>query len=123
VDIAAKYPGTGDNSEGGYVIFDPKQYKERAGLLLVNHILYTSWASHCDIRPYTGWIISYNETTLAQQSVLNVTPHGNEGSIWAAERDRRRTRTEIFTSRCEWNVRYDADANGFPIMAITGTRS
>jgi hypothetical protein len=84
VDIAAKYPGTGDNSQGGYVIFDPKQYKERAGLLLVNHILYTSWASHCDIPPYTGWIISYNETTLAQQSVLNVTPNGNEGAIWAA---------------------------------------
>jgi outer membrane protein assembly factor BamB len=84
VDIAAKYPGTGDNSQGGFVIFDPKQYKERAGLLLVNHILYTSWASHCDIRPYTGWIVSYNQTTLARQSVLNVTPNGNEGAIWAA---------------------------------------
>jgi len=84
VDIAAKYPGTGDNSQSGYVIFDPKQYKERAGLLLLNHIVYTSWASHCDDRPYTGWIISYNETTLAQQSVLNVTPNGSEGAIWAA---------------------------------------
>jgi hypothetical protein len=84
VPIAAKYPGTGDNSQNGYVIFDPKQYKERAGLLLLNHIVYTFWASHCDFRPYTGWIISYNQTTLAQQSVLNVTPNGNEGSIWAA---------------------------------------
>jgi hypothetical protein len=84
VDVAAQYPGTGDNSQGGYVIFDPKQYKERAGLLLVNHIVYTSWASHCDDRPYTGWIISYNETTLAQQSVLNVTPNGSEGAIWQA---------------------------------------
>jgi hypothetical protein len=84
VETAAKYPGTGDNSQGGYVIFDPKQYKERAGLLLMNHIIYTSWASHCDHRPYTGWIIGYNETTLAQQSVLNVTPNGSEGAIWAA---------------------------------------
>jgi len=84
VDIAAQYPGTGDNSQGGFVIFDPKQYKERAGLLLLNHIIYTSWASHCDDRPYTGWIIGYNETTLAQQSVLNVTPNGYEGAIWAA---------------------------------------
>src|ERR1039458_6057486 len=65
VEIAAKFPGTGDNSQSGYVGFDPKHYKERAGLLLANHIVYTSWASHCDIRPYTGWIISYNETTLA----------------------------------------------------------
>ena len=84
VEIAAQYPGTGDNSQGGYVIFDPKQYKERAGVLLLNHIVYTSWASHCDHTPYTGWIISYNETTLAQQSVLNVTPNGSEGAIWAA---------------------------------------
>jgi len=97
VEIAAKYPGTGDNSQGGYVIFDPKQYKERAGLLLLDHIVYTSWASHCDDRPYTGWIISYNETTLAQQSVLNVTPNGHEGAIWAAGAGRRRTQSETFT--------------------------
>jgi hypothetical protein len=84
VDIAAKYSGTGANSEGGYVIFDPKQYEERAGLALVNGILYTSWASHCDIPPYTGWIIGYNEKTLAQQSVLNVTPNGSDGAIWAS---------------------------------------
>ena len=84
VPIAARYPGTGDNSTGGYVIFDPKQYKERAGLLLLDHTVYTSWASHCDDRPYTGWIISYDESTLKQRSVLNVTPNGNEGAIWGA---------------------------------------
>ncbi len=64
--------------------FDPGQYKERAGLLLLNHIVYTAWASHCDIPPYTGWIIGYNWTTLAQRAVLNVTPNGSEGAIWAA---------------------------------------
>lgn len=84
VVITAQYPGTGDNSKGGVVTFDPKMYKERSGLLLLNHIVYLSWASHCDIRPYTGWIMSYDETTLAQKSVLNVTPNGSEGAIWAA---------------------------------------
>jgi outer membrane protein assembly factor BamB len=84
VDISAKYPGTGDNSSGGYVIFDPAQYKERAGLLLIGHTIYLAWASHCDIRPYTGWIMGYNMTTLAQTTVLNVTPNGNEGAIWGA---------------------------------------
>ncbi len=82
VDIAATYPGTGDNSSGGNVIFDPGQYKERAGLLLIGNNLYLAWASHCDIRPYTGWIMGYNATTLAQTTVLNVTPNGNEGAIW-----------------------------------------
>ncbi|HTS37506.1 MAG TPA: hypothetical protein VMH04_17650 [Candidatus Solibacter sp.] len=84
VDISAKFPGTGDNSSGGFVIFDPSQYKERAGLLLLGSTVYLAWASHCDIRPYTGWIMGYNATTLKQISVLNVTPNGNEGAIWGA---------------------------------------
>jgi hypothetical protein len=82
--VQATYPGTGDNSSNGNVVFDPKQYEERAGLLLLNGTVYTTWTSHCDIRPYTGWIIGYNASTLAQSAVLNVTPNGNEGSIWMA---------------------------------------
>jgi len=84
VDIAAQYPGTGDNSSGGYVIFDPAQYKERAGLLVMGTTIYLAWASHCDYRPYTGWIMGYNINTLAQTTVLNVTPNGNEGAIWGS---------------------------------------
>ena len=84
VDIQATYPGTGDSSSSGNVVFEPGQYKERAALLLLNGVIYTGWASHCDIRPYTGWIIGYSESTLAQTSVLNVTPNGNEGAIWMA---------------------------------------
>ncbi|MGC1975460.1 MAG: PQQ-binding-like beta-propeller repeat protein, partial [Candidatus Sulfotelmatobacter sp.] len=84
VDITAKFPGTGDNSSGGDVVFDPAQYKERSGLLLTGGVVYLAWASHCDIRPYTGWIMGYSATTLAQQSVINVTPNGNEGAIWGA---------------------------------------
>jgi hypothetical protein len=84
VDISATYPGTGDNSNGTSVVFDPKQYKERAALLLLNGVIYTGWASHCDDRPYTGWIMGYSETTLAQTNVLNITPNGNEGAIWMA---------------------------------------
>jgi hypothetical protein len=82
VTVHAMYPGSGDNSHNGYVIFDPAQYAERAGLLLLNHVVYTGWTSHCDIRPYTGWLIGYSENTLVQTSVLNLTPNGNEGSIW-----------------------------------------
>jgi hypothetical protein len=82
VGVAATYPGTGDHSSGGNVLFDPGQYKERPGLLLLNGVVYTSWSSHCDIRPYTGWIIGFDEQSLAQVSVLNITPNGNEGSVW-----------------------------------------
>lgn len=82
VDIKAKYPGTGANSSGGFVIFDPAQYKARAGLLLLNGVVYIGWASHCDIPPYTGWITGYAASTLKQITVFNATPNGNDGAIW-----------------------------------------
>lgn len=80
--VAATYPGSGANSSNGSVVFDPAQYKERPGLLLLNGVVYTAWSSHCDNDPYTGWIIGYDERTLAQTIVLNITPNGSEGAIW-----------------------------------------
>jgi len=84
VDIHATFPGTGDNSNGTSVAFDPKQYEERAALLLLNGVVYTSWTSHCDIGLYTGWVIGYSATTLAQTSVFDFTPNGHMGSVWMA---------------------------------------
>lgn len=83
-EITASFPGTGDNSDGTNVIFDPKQYKERMGLLLMNGVLYTAWASHCDFSPYTAWIMGHNADTLAATTVLNVVPNGSLGAFWAA---------------------------------------
>ena len=81
-EIAATYPGTGAGSSNGTLTFDPGQYAERVGLLLLNGNLYTAWTSHCDIAPYTGWVIGFNETTLQQSSVLNLTPNGSDGAVW-----------------------------------------
>jgi Immunoglobulin domain/Immunoglobulin I-set domain/PQQ-like domain len=77
--IQASFPTT-----NGTTTFDPKQYKERAALLLLNGVIYTTWASHCDDGPYTGWIMGYSETTLQQTSALDVTPNGGDGAIWMA---------------------------------------
>jgi hypothetical protein len=81
-EIAATYPGTGDNSVNGNVVFDPSQYAERQALLLLNGTIYTGWTSHCDFGLYTGWVIGYSESTLQQTQILNMTPNGHEGSIW-----------------------------------------
>jgi hypothetical protein len=83
-EISASYPGTGANSSNGKVVFDPGQYAERAGLLLLNGTIYMGWTSHCDAGPYTGWLMAYSEATFAQTAVLNLTPNGSEGSIWMA---------------------------------------
>lgn len=83
VIIQATYPGTGEG--GATLIFDPKNYKQRPGLLLLNGTVYTSWSSHCDIGVYHGWLIGYDERTLKQVSVYNNTPNGNQGSFWMAD--------------------------------------
>ncbi len=66
------------------MIFDPKLYNERPGLLQIGGTIYTTWGSHCDAGPYTSWVMSYNADTLKQTSVLNLVPNGNEGGIWMA---------------------------------------
>jgi hypothetical protein len=80
--VQATYPGNGANSTSGVVAFDPAFYNERAALLVSNGVLYTAWGSHCDIDPYTGWVIAYDEATLAVRSILNVTPNGARGAFW-----------------------------------------
>jgi hypothetical protein len=75
--VRAIFPTT-----SGTTTFDPKQYKERAALLLLNGVIYTTWASHCDAGPYTGWVMGYSQSSLLQTSVLDVTPNGSDGAIW-----------------------------------------
>jgi outer membrane protein assembly factor BamB len=82
VEIKATFPGTGAASHEGTEIFDPRQYEERAALLLLDGVIYTSWTSHCDIDPYHGWVIGYSAETLKQTAVLNLTPNGEEGAVW-----------------------------------------
>jgi len=69
VDVTGSYP-----NQQGVTTFDPTQYEERTALLLVNGNIYTTWTSHCDEPPYSGWIITFDQATLAQTSVLNVGP-------------------------------------------------
>jgi len=84
VVVAATYPGNGDNSSQGIVAFDPAFYNERAALLVAGGVLYTAWGSHCDIRPYTAWILAFDEASLTLRSILNVTPNGEGGAFWNA---------------------------------------
>jgi hypothetical protein len=79
VDINATFP-----TLGGTTTFDPAQYEERAALLLSQGTIYTSWTSHCDVPPYSGWVIAYKQSTLARAGVFNAAPNsGGAGpAIW-----------------------------------------
>ena len=102
-EISAMYPGTGDGSMNGEVIFNPAQFAERAAILEYGSTLYISFTSHCDSRPYTGWIMAYNSRTLQQSTVIDVTPNGDEGAIWMAG--------EGLSADSSGNI-YFLDANG-----------
>jgi hypothetical protein len=73
------------NDSGRVVTFMPQQYKERAALTLSNGVLYTAWASHCDITPSNGWVIGYDAATLKQVSVFNTSPNGSLDTIWQGD--------------------------------------
>jgi outer membrane protein assembly factor BamB len=87
--ISASVSGTGPATT-----FVAKQQLNRAGLLLLNHVIYTCWADFYFNPPWAGWIIAYNENNLSSTvGVFNTDPngpinetndnlHGSGNSIW-----------------------------------------
>src|SRR5271157_4216284 len=121
VEIQATYPGTGDGSQNGQVIFAPGQFAERAGLLELGGNIYIAFTSHCDFRPYTGWVMGYNTLTLAQTSVIDVTPNGNSGAIWMAGTGLAAdSQGNIYFLDANGIFDTTLDGNGFPINGDYG---
>jgi hypothetical protein len=87
----------------------------------VNGTIYTGWTSHCDGRPYTGWVMGFSEATLQQTQVLNVTPNGSEGSIWMSG-DGIAADDNANLYFLDANGTFDTtfDANGFPAQGDFG---
>jgi hypothetical protein len=117
-EISATYAAS-----SGTLTFDPQQYEERAGLLLLNGTIYTAWTSHCDNKFYTGWLMAYSQSTLQQTAVLNVAPNsGGVGpAIWmsggglAAD-----SSGNIYLITANGAFEPTLDANGFPNMGDFG---
>lgn len=86
VTIMATVPGAGYSppyhSVDGKISFTPQRENQRAALLLLHHIVYIAWGSHCDNPPYFGWLMGYDATTLHQMSVYASTPDQQGGGIW-----------------------------------------
>ncbi|HTW32031.1 MAG TPA: choice-of-anchor D domain-containing protein [Candidatus Sulfotelmatobacter sp.] len=83
VVIQASVPGNGEGSYGtGTVAFNELLENSRPGLLLMNGVVYLAFSSLCDKRPYHGWVLGYDENSLAQVSVFNNSPNGIATGIW-----------------------------------------
>ena len=120
-EISGTYPGTGDSSSNGKVNFLPGQYAERVGLLLMNQTIYLGWTSHCDIRPYTGWIMGYSESTLQQSQIIDLTPNGSDGAIWMAGAGLAGdTSGNIYLLDANGTLDPTINAGGFPVSADYG---
>lgn len=119
-EVTASYPGTGANSSNGRVVFAPSSYAERAALLLLNGVIYTTWTSHCDAGAYTGWIIGYSADTLQQTSVLNVTPNGSGGSVWMSGAGPASDGSSIYLLDANGTFDTTLNASGFPAQSDFG---
>ena len=80
--IQATFPGTGDNSDGTKVSFNPFTQNQRLGLALSQGVVYIGWSTFCDTRPVHGWIMAYDAASLAQVGVFNDTPNSGLGGFW-----------------------------------------
>ncbi len=112
VIVDASVPGAGgDFFSPSPVEFLPYFQINRAGLLLLNGVVYTGWASHCDARSYHGWIIAFDGKDLHQVSVFNSTPNANQGAFWmggaAPSADRAGNIYAV-----SGNGKFDGDVNG-----------
>jgi outer membrane protein assembly factor BamB len=65
--------------------FDALRELPRAALLLVNGQVILTWASSCDVKPYHGWVMAYDQNTLKQTSVFNTSPDAGEAGIWQSD--------------------------------------
>lgn len=91
VTITGQVTGTGDVGQtppdtvsGGNVVFYPAFAMQRPALLLVNSKVYVGFGSYDDVRPWHGWIMSYNIADLTQANVFCASPNSFGGSFWQA---------------------------------------
>jgi hypothetical protein len=73
---------TPSGTQFGSARFDPMRNLQRAALLLDGGNVYVSWASHCDVGAYTGWVMGFSATTLALTSAWTPDPSGLAGGMW-----------------------------------------
>ena len=82
VVMSAAVAGNGKGSVNGTLHFNALYANQRAGLLLLNGIVYIGFGSVGDIGPWHGWVLAYNASTLTQTGAWCSSPNGFGAGIW-----------------------------------------
>jgi Chitobiase/beta-hexosaminidase C-terminal domain/Legume lectin domain/Fn3 associated len=82
VVLTASVAGNGQSSVNGMVPFDPRCENQRAGLLLLNGIVYMGFAAHYGCGKWHGWVLAYSAATLKQTGAWSASPNGFGASLW-----------------------------------------
>lgn len=110
VVIDGSVQGTGDGTKRGTIAFNSLRHLNRPGLLLQNGYLYIAFGSHGDVRPYHGWVFSYNAATLQQVAIFNTTPDTWGGATWQSGQGLAADGTGIYLMTA--NGHFDGDIGG-----------
>jgi len=73
--------GTGDNHPS--TTFDAEDQDQRAGLLLVNGVVYAGFGSTCDAAPFEGWVFGVSTAGHVTARWVSVTGYFG-GGVWQA---------------------------------------
>jgi hypothetical protein len=110
-EIQGAVQGSGEGAEAGRLAFDPLRENPRASLLLVRGLVVLCWASSCDVSPYHGWVMAFDERTLAPRGVVVTSPDAGQSGIWQSDTGPAADGTgRIFV--ITGNGRFDADHGG-----------
>ncbi len=76
---------------GPMISFDHETAPARPGLALSNGVVLVSWAAHEDKKPYHGWVMGFDSTTLAMVGALPSSPIRRRRDLarWACADHRR----------------------------------
>src|SRR5436305_2531448 len=74
--------GTADNDSS--VTFNAQTQQQRAGLLLMNGVVYAGFGSHCDASPFEGWVMGVSTTQPKITAKWVTVISGDGGGVWQA---------------------------------------
>jgi len=110
VTISASISG-----HGSTVNFNALTQAQRPALLLFGTNVYLAFGSAGDDGVYSGWLLAYDSTSLAQTAVYNSTPNGVQGAFWMCGSGPASDGTSIYIATA--NGTFDNTAGTVPLGA------